>query len=264
MRRFLLAIALVPAALGLLGGVSGAAPTQTPVPACPELEGWAHSGQPGTIDSGNHVQFRCAYAQPGRAEQPSYDAFWYKPSARDVDVNYNDCGRPASGGSFYRAIWSKSHFVNVEYRVSGAVSAATNAAVFQAERERLDRTALALLTATEKVAKSCTKTAPKPADTRRPTVRVHPARGRAGSNIAFRFSVGDNSGKVRVVLTIYKTPSNRTVLLRKSYGVANAPPSRRSYTTTIRAKSVGTHLWCIAATDAAGNRATACTSLVVT
>ena len=93
---------------------------------------------------------------------------------------------------------------------------------------------------------------------------MRPAKGRAGSNIAFRFSVGDNSGKARVVLTIYKAPSERTVLLRKNYGVANAPPSRRSYTAAIHARSVGTHLWCIAATDAAGNTATACTSLVVT
>jgi len=152
----------------------------------------------------------------------------------------------------------------VEYRVSGAVSAATNVAVFQAERERLDRTALALLAATEKLAKSCTKTAPQATDTTRPTVRVRPARGRAGSIIGFLFSVGDNSGKVRVVLTIYKTAGDRTVLLRKSYGVANAPPARRSYTASIRARSVGTHLWCISATDAAGNTATACTSLVVT
>lgn len=264
MRRFLLAIAIAPLALALLGGVSGAAPVLTPVPACPDLEGWAHSGEPLIVDSGNHVQFRCAYAQPGRGEQPSYDAFWFKPSARDVDVNYDDCGRPASEGSYYRDIWSKTHFVNVEYRVSGAVSGATNVAVFKAERERLDRTALALLAATEKVAKSCTKTAPKAMDTTRPTVRVSPARGRRGSKIAFRFSVGDNSGKVRVVLIIYKTASNRTVLLRKYYGVALAPPSRRSYKTVIPTKSAGTHLWCIAATDAGGNTATACTSLVVT
>ena len=257
------AIALAAVALGsLLGGVSGAAPT--PVPACPELEGWTLSGQPLIVDGGNHVQFRCTYAQPGRGEQPSFDAFWYKPSARDVDVDYNDCGKPASGGSYYRDIWSKSHFVNVEYRVSGAVSAATNAAVFQAERERLDRTALALLSGAEKLAKSCTKTAPKPADTRRPIVTVHAAKGRSGSNIIFRFSVGDNSGNVRVVLTIYKSPSNRTVLLRKNYGLAKAPASRRSYTATIHAKSAGSHLWCIAATDAAGNTATACSSLVVT
>ena len=263
-KGFLPAVALAAAALGVLGGVSGAASTPTPVPACPELEGWAHSGQPSTIDSGNHVQFSCAYAQPGRGEQPSYDAFWYKPSARDVDVDYNACGRAPSGGSYYRDIWSKTHFVNVEYRVSGAVSGATNVAVFQAERERLDRTALALLAATEKLAKSCTKTAPRPADKTRPTVRVRPATGRSGGNIAFRFSVGDNSGKVRVLLTIYDTPGKRSVLLRKNYGFATAPPARRSYTATIHAKKVGSHLWCVTATDAGGNTATACTSLVIT
>ena len=234
----------------------------TPVPACPELEGWSHSGQPAVIDNGTHVQFSCAYMQPGRAEQPSYDAFWYKPSARDVDMNYADCGRAASGGSYYRDIWSKTHFVNIEYRVSGAVSGATNAAVFQAERERLDRTALALMGGAEAVAKSCTKTAPK-ADTIRPTVKVRPARGAAGTTIVFRFTVGDNSGSVRVVLTIYKSRADRTVLLRKNYGRAKAPASRRAYTAKIHANGPGTRLWCITATDAAGNSATACTSLVV-
>ena len=262
MRRQLFAVAFAAVVLGAAGGVSGAA--STPVPACPELEGWALSGQPLIVDSGNHVQFRCTYAQAGRGEQPSFDAFWYKPSARDVDVDYHECGKSASGGSYYRDIWSKSHFVNVEYRVSGAVSADTNSAVFQAERERLDRTALALLGAAEKLSKSCTKTAPKPADSTRPTVRVRPAKGGAGSNIAFRFSVGDNSGTVRVVLIIYKAANNRAVLVRKNYGVRKAPPSRRSYTATIRTKRVGTHLWCIVATDGARNTATACTSLVVT
>ena len=252
------------AAIGcvLAVGVPGAT-SLTPVPACPELEGWAHSGQPGTIDSGNHVQFSCAYAQPGHAEQPSYDAFWYKPSARDVDVNYQDCGRASSGGSYYWDIWSKTHFVNVEYRVGGGPSS-VDIAVFASQRERLDRTALALLAATEGLAKSCTKTAAKPADATRPTVRVRPARGRAGSNIVFRFSVGYNSGKVRVVLTILESRLDRAVLLRKSYGVATAPASRRSYTATIHAKSVGSHLWCITATDTAGNTMTACNTLVVT
>ena len=262
-RRCLFAIALAAVALGsLLGGVSGAAPT--PVPACPELEGWTLSGQPLIVDGGNHVQFRCTYAQPGRGEQPSFDAFWYKPSARDVDVDYNDCGKPSSGGSYYRDIWSKSHFVNVEYRVSGAVSAATNAAVFQAERERLDRTALALLSGAEKLAKSCTKTAPKPADTRRPIVTVHAAKGRSGSNIIFRFSVGDNSGTFVWCSPSTSPPATGPCSFARTTVSAKAPASRRSYTATIHAKSAGSHLWCIAATDAAGNTATACSSLVVT
>jgi hypothetical protein len=252
-------------ALGAFGDTSGqAAQRSTPVPACPDLEGWAHAGEPGTIDSGNHVQFTCAYAQPGRGEQPSYDAFWYKPSARDVDVNYSDCGRPATGGSYYRDIWSKTHLVNIEYRVSGAVSGATNVAVFAAERERLDRTALALLAATEKLAKSCVKTAPKPVDATRPTVSVRLATGHRGTNVKFAFRVGDNSGKAKIVLTIYGSANRRTVLLRKSYGIAVAPRSGRSYTATIHARSAGTHLWCIAATDAAGNTASACARLVVT
>jgi len=259
----LLAAVLAVVALSLTDGISGAAPTSNPVPACPELEGWSHSGQPGVIDSGAHLQLSCAYMQPGRAEQPSYDAFWYTPAARDVDMNYADCGRAASGGSYYRDIWSKTHFVNIEYRVSGAVSGATNSAVFQAERERLDRTALALMGRTEAVAKSCTKTVPKAVDTIRPTVKVRPARGPAGSNIVFRFSVGDNSGSVRVLLTIYKSRADRTVLLRKNYGRAKAPAARRAYTVVIHARSAGNRLWCITATDAAGNRATACTSLVV-
>lgn len=251
------------AASGLLASVSGAAPRLTPVPGCPDLEGWNHAGVPGTIDSGDHVQFSCNYSQPGHGEQPSYDAFWSKPSARDVDVNYSDCGRAASGGSYYEDIWSKTHFVNVEYRVSGAVSAATNAAVFQAERARLDRTALALLAAAEKLAKSCTKTVSKPADTIRPTVKVGGARGRAGTAIALRFTVGDNSGKVRLVLTVYKSSGLRTVLLRRSFPVS-APSARRSYTATVRIGSIGRHLWCIVASDAAGNATTRCASLVVT
>ena len=259
MRRQLLLIAI--AASALLASVSGAAPKLTPVPGCPELEGWDHAGEPATIDSGNHVQFRCTYAQPGHGEQPSYDAFWFKPSARDV--NYADCGRPSSGGSYYQDIWSKTHFVNVEYRVSGAVSASTNIAVFRAERARLDRTALALLAATEKVAKSCTKTVPKPTDTRRPTINVRTARGHPGSTIALRFTVGDNSGKARIVLTVYKTAGNRAVLLRKRFNVS-APSAGRSYTTVVHVKSVGAHLWCITASDAVGNASTACTSLVVT
>jgi len=256
----LLSTVLAVAALALTGGISGAAPTSNPVPACQELEGWSHSGQPLVIDSGTHVQLRCVYEQPGRAEQPSFDAFWYTPAARDVDMNYADCGRAASGGSYYRDIWSKTHFVNIEYRVTGGNA---NAAVFQAERERLDKTALALLAGAEGVAKSCTKTVPKAVDTVRPTVRVRPAKGRAGSNIMFRFSVGDNSGSVRVVLTIYKSRADRTVLLRKNYGRAKAPAARRAYTVVIHARNAGNRFWCITATDAAGNRATACTSLVV-
>ena len=261
MRRQLLLLIAV-AASGLLASVSGAAPKLTPVPGCPDLEGWNHAGVPGTIDSGDHVQFRCTYSQPGRGEQPSYDAFWSKPSARDVDVNYNDCGRAASGGSYYQDIWSKTHFVNVEYRVSGGVSAATSAAVFQAERARLDRTALALLAATEKLAKSCTKTVSKPVDTVRPTVKVRGAKGRAGSAIVLRFTVGDNSGKVRIALTVYKPGGLRTVVLRRSFPVS-APSSKRSYTATVRIGSVGTHLWCIVASDAAGNSLKRCALLIV-
>ena len=55
MRRQLLLIAI--ASSGLLASVSGAAPTVTPTPGCPDLEGWDHAGEPGTIDSGDHVQF---------------------------------------------------------------------------------------------------------------------------------------------------------------------------------------------------------------
>lgn len=242
-------------------GGAGGTVVATPVPGCPQLEGWDLTGQPLTIDSGNHVQFRCVYSRPGQPEQATLDAFWYKPSARDVDVDYHQCGKTATGGSYYRDIWSKAYFVQIEYGVGGG-SGASNAAIFQAERERLDRAVLILLTGTEKLAKSCSKTGTT-GDRTRPTVRVHRVTGRAGSNIVFRFSVGDNSGKVRVVLTIYKAPGNRTVLLRKNYGVANAPLARRSYRVTIHARSVGTHLWCITATDAARNSATACSALVI-
>ena len=77
------------------------------------------------------------------------------------------------------------------------------------------------------------------------------------------FAVADNSGKVHIVLVVYKTVGNRTVLLRKQFNVS-APSSGRPYTITVHVKSVGAHLWCITANDAVGNASTACSSLVVT
>ncbi len=252
--RFVSIVAVGLAALAVPAGTSAA---PAPAPACPQVEGWAPSGRPLTIDSGLHFQFRCVYAQPGHSETATFDAFWWTPAARDADVDFHECGKASGGGSYYRTIWSGKSFVEIEYGVGGGNA---NAALFQAERERLDRAALALMASTENLAKSCTKAAvPSVRDTTRPAVRVHRAGGPAGGKIAFPFSVADDSGRINVVLTIYDGRAKAKTLVRKRYGWARSG----SYTVRLRLRSVGRHYWCVAATDAARNTRVACGTVVV-
>ncbi len=258
-------VALVTICLAIVASAAVApAAAPPPTPPCPEVEGWTATAPFGPIDNGNAVQFECNYSLPGRAQQLVLDLHWYKPTARDVDVDYNQCGRATSGGAYYTDIWSKSSFVHEEYVVNSG-TAPDNAAVFRAEQERIQKAALTLLAATEKLAKSCTTSTPSAEthrDTTRPTVRVRPASGHAGATIALRFTVADDSGRVGILLRIYRSRANRTVLLSKSYGTAGAVAPGRSHTARVRAPGRGTHLWCVTATDAAGNRATACGTLV--
>ena len=238
--------------------VPAALPAASPAtPACPDVEGWTLTGQPMTIDSGLHLQFRCVFTQPGRAEQASFDAFWRTPATRDVDVDFHECGKAPSGGSYYRDIWSGKAFVQIEYRVGGGNA---NAAVFQAERERLDRAALQLMAATEPLAKPCAKQAPAAKDTTRPAVRVRGVRGPAATAIAFPFSVADDSGRVNVVVTVYDGRAKARALLRKKLGWLRAG----AHTAHLRLASRGAHVWCINAADASGNAASACGAVVIT
>jgi hypothetical protein len=247
--RFVAILAAAVAAVAVPSAMPAAPP---PTPGCPDLEGWTLAGPPLTIDNGLHLQFRCAFAQPGRAEQASFDAFWTTPAARDADVDFHECGKAPDGGSYYRDIWSGKAFVQIEYRVEGGTQ---NAGVFQAERERLDRAALQLMSATEKLAKSCVKK-----DTVRPSIHVRGVRGPAATTLAFPFSVADASGRANVVLTVYDTRAKAKVLVRKKLGWLAAG----IHSAHVRVASRGAHIWCITATDAAGNTATACGAVVVT
>jgi hypothetical protein len=267
--RFVSAVTISLVALAAAATAPGAAP---PTPACPQVEGWTYTGTFGPLDNGNAVEFECQYAYPGQPNQLALDMHWYKPTARDVDVDWNQCGRATSGGAYYTDIWSKSHFVHEEYVVN-AGSAESNRAIFKAEQERIQKAALAIMTATESLAKSCAKTAPAPApvrpaapakrDTTRPKVRVQPAGGRAGTQIPLNFTVADDSGRAGILITIYRGANDKTVLMKKSYGTAKAEPPGHDYTAKVLARSRGTSLWCLTATDAAGNAATACSKLVV-
>jgi hypothetical protein len=194
----------------------------------------------------------------GQPETLTLDVDWVKPATRDADVDFRDCKRPSSGGAYYNDVWSGKAFVRLEYSVTGG-TAASNGAVFAAERARIERSAFIFLAATEKLAKSCTPTTSPARDTRRPTVQVEPASGKAGTPVAFRLKVADNSGSIGVVLTIYSSRTKDQVAFRKNYG--KAKPGR--YTIKIRANGRGVHLWCVTATDTAGNKATACSKLVV-
>ncbi len=259
-------VSIFAVAAAALAGATVAFTAPPPTPPCPQVEAWTSAGTFGPIDNGNAVQFRCLYSLPGQPQQLTLDLHWYKPTARDVDMDYSECGRTTSGGSYYTDIWSKSHFVHEEYIVN-AGTAAGNAAVFRAEQEHIQKAALVVLTATEPLAKSCTRSAsasPTHRDTARPTVRVLAASGRTGTTIALRFTVGDDSGRVTVLLTIYKGPNNRTVLMRKNYGAVAARSRGHAYTARVRAHTRGNNLWCVTARDAAGNKATACSKLVVT
>jgi hypothetical protein len=241
-----------------LPAVSGS--TVVPVPPCPPAQGWISAGTFGPIDNGNGIEFQCLYSLPGQPNQLTLDLHWNKPTARDVDLDYSQCGRATSGGSYYTEIWSKTHFVSEQYTVSAGYN---DADVFKADQQVIQQAALTLLAATEKLAKPCTKTPTPVRDTSRPTVALRPAKGRAGTNIAFRFTVRDDSGHANILLTIYKAANNRTVLMRKNYGTAVAARSGSAYTAKIHARNRGTNVWCITATDAAGNKTTACATLVI-
>jgi hypothetical protein len=251
-------IALIAVASALLAVSATPAAVGPQTPPCPDVEGWTFTRSPPPIDKPISVEFWCEYMRAGQPETLTLDVDWVKPAARDVDVDYRQCTRPSSGGDYYHDIWSGKAFVRLEYSVSGG-SAASNRAIFAAERSRIERSALVFLAATEKLAKSCTKTPSTPRDTRRPTVQVEPASGKAGTPIAFRLKVADNRGSVTVVLTIYGSQAKDRVVFRKNYG--KAKPGR--YTIRIRANARGVRLWCATATDAAGNKATACSKLVV-
>jgi hypothetical protein len=256
MLRRVLVIVAVAAAFGV-SAVSGAA--TPPTPPCPSVEGWTFTGTFGPIDKSISVEFQCGYSLPGQPQQLTLDVDWVKPGTRDVDVDFNQCNRASSGGTYYRDVWSGKAFVRLEYIVNAGTSEG-NAAVFAAERERIERSALVFLGATERLAKPCAKqAAPASTDTRRPSVRVAPASGKAGAPVAFDFSVRDNSAAVDVLLTIYDSRSKSKVAFRKDYG--KAKPGR--YTVKIRPRAAGVHLWCITATDSAGNAATACSKLVI-
>ena len=259
MTGLMLRLAVIAAVLAAVGGSSAAVAAAPATPPCPAVEGWNFSRTIGPIDKPISVQFVCEYMRPGQPELFSLDVDWIKPAARDVDVDFNQCKRPSSGGPYYRDVWSGKAFVRLEYIVNSG-TAASNAAVFAADRERIERAAFTFLAATEQLAKPCAKQpAPPPADTRRPTVRVEPAAGKAGTPVAFAFSMADNSSALGVTLTIYDSRTKAKVAFHKSYG--KAKPG--SYTIKIRPRAAGVHLWCLTAKDAAGNTATACSKLVV-
>lgn len=267
--RFVSAVTISVIALA----AAAAAPSAPPAtPPCPQVEGWNYTGTFGPLDNGNAVEFECEYAYPGQPNQLTLDVYWYKPTARDVDVDYSQCGRASSGGDYYRLIWSRSRFAREEFTVN-AGNAESNRAIFKAEQDHIQKAALVLLTATESLAKPCTKTAPAPdparpaapakRDTTRPKVRVQPASGQAGTQIALDFTVADDSGRTGILITIYGGANDKTVLMKKNYGTAKAEPSGHDYTAKVLARNRGTSLWCLTATDAAGNAATACSKLVV-
>lgn len=241
------------------GGSDARAAAPPATPPCPQVEGWTFDRTFGPLDQGLGYDFTCNYVIPGVAEQLSLNVVWIKPSARDVDMDYSQCGRASQVADYYRIDYSKTHFAREMHTVSGG-SAAANAARFRAERERIEKAALVFLVATETLAKSCTKTAPTPPkDTVRPRVSAQRASGVAGRAITFPFSFSDNSGKARIVVTIYRAPNKAKVLFRKDYGIAKSG----RYTFRIRVQTAATNLWCVKATDASGNAATACSALVV-
>jgi hypothetical protein len=252
-------IALISVMGALLGVPTASGAVGPATPPCPDVEGWSFTGSPPPINKPISVEFWCNYMRAGRPETLTLDVDWVKPSARDVDVDYRDCKRPSADGDYYRNVWSGKAFVRLAYSVTGG-TVESNRAVFAAERARIERSAFAFLAATETLAKSCTKQTPPTArDTRRPTVQVEPASGKVGDAVVFGLKVADNSGTIGVVLTIYEGRTKNQVAFRKNYG--KAKPGR--YTIKIRVNNRGAHLWCITATDRAGNKATACSKLVV-
>jgi hypothetical protein len=232
-----------------------------PAPACPPVDGWTPAGTFGPIDQGLGVEYQCLYSVSGQAEQATLDVAWTKPSARDVDVDFSQCGKASFGGSYYEFLFSGTALARVEYEVTGG---ANDAAIFQADRARLATSALALLHSTSALAKPCAKTVtPPPAGGAPPKVTAQPASGTAGAVVFFNFTVAGSAGKVRIVLTIYGGASNSTVLFRKGYGTTSVSLTRRHLRVGIRANNAGTDRWCVTATNSRGKSMTACSSLVV-
>lgn len=252
-------LVVVGAMLGAAAPSIAKAPLVTP--RCPQVAGWTPAGTFGPIDQGLGVQFQCNYAVAGQAEQLTLDVLWTKPSTRNVDVDYSQCGKASTGGPVDRFIYSGRALAREEYVVSGG---SNNAGVFQADRTRIEVAAVTLLNATAALAKPCAgTTTPPPSSTARPTVQLQPARGTAGTVLSFSFTVGGPAGRVRIVLTIYGGANSATVLLRKDYGKAIVSRPGRGFSVRIRANGRARDLWCITATDVAGRAATACSSLIV-
>lgn len=265
---------LVPALIAASAAPAERAPPRSS-PACPQVEGWTPKGTIGPIESGDGVELGCVYALPGQPEQLTLYVHWYRPTAPEVDVNYSECGRASSGGSYYTTIYSDKSLVYEEYTVTSGPDA-DNVSVFQAEQQHIQTAAHALLAATETHAKSCTSsdspapragqtpapTAPPAHNTTRPVVQVHPETGRAGKPVALSFTVSDDSGYASILLTMYQGSSKKPVLSH-DYGEATAQPTGNTYSSLILAHGRGRYLWCITAIDAAGNSSRACSSLVV-
>jgi len=157
------------------GAVGATATTPLPRPACPPVDGWDSAGTFGPLDQGLGILFECNYSVAGQAEQLTLGVIWIKPSARDVDVDYSQCGRAPSGSGSDFFIYSGKALTRVEYVVSGGPN---DVGVLQADRARIEVAATALLNASAALAKSCTKS------TTPPTNAAHHQCGRiAGAKI---------------------------------------------------------------------------------
>ena len=159
-----------------VGAVSATATAPLATPACPRVDGWNSAGTFGPLDQGLGILFECNYMVPGQAEQLTLGVIWIKPSARDVDVDYSQCGRGPSGSGSDFFIYSGKALTRVEYVVSGGQN---DIGVLQADRARIEAAATTLLNASVTLAKPCTKSTTPP-----PTSTAHHHCGRiAGAKI---------------------------------------------------------------------------------
>ena len=254
-------VALVVVGGALIAGAALASGAPLPTPACPPVDGWTPAGTFGPIDQGLGVEYQCQYSVAGQAEQLTLDVSWTKPSARNVDVNFSQCGKAPYGGTYYEFLFSGTALARAEYDVTGGPN---DAAIFQADRARIEPAALTLLHATAKLAKPCAHSGmPPPSSASPPRVAASPATGRHGAVVALNFTVAGAPGTVRIVLTIYGGANATTVLFRKDYGTTSVTATARQLHVGIRANRAGASRWCVTATNARGRSATACNSLVV-
>jgi hypothetical protein len=254
-------VVLLVSGTALMASAAMASSVPIATPACPPVDGWMSAGTFGPIDQGLGIEYQCLYSVPGQAEQLTLDLIWIKPSARDVDVDFSQCGKAPYGGSYYEFIFSGTALAREEYEVTGGPN---DAGIFQADRARIEAAALTLLHATAVLAKPCTRTVtPPPSRGARPTVAAQPAAGNAGAVVSFNFTVAGSSGKVRIVLTIYSGTNNSSILFRKDYGNTSVSPTPRALHVGIRANNPGTNRWCVTAINARGKATTACNTLVV-